>query len=108
MQAIHTTVFHECRIREHCTSNCTSPPLSSGNGTAAVATLLDFLGDGTDACRADVDKQCTVGREGRVCASCQPGYFLLSDKCMRCRKPEMLFVSGTVLCIILFWYIINR
>lgn len=53
-------------------------------------------------------KQCSVGREGRLCASCQPGYFLLSDKCMTCRKPETLFVVGTVICIILFWYLINR
>jgi hypothetical protein len=106
-QAIHYTLFHECRIREHCSSSCTDEPSALQGNISSPVTLPEYLVE-SHPCRSELANQCPKGREGRVCSSCKSGFFLLSDKCMTCQKPEILFVGGTVVCIIVFWYIINR
>ena len=113
-KAIHNIAFHECsRFSQCATDTCViepgvGPSDGSNDGVEDLSSLMSSLDDEDNPCRADVRNVCPAGYQGRLCKQCQQNYFTLGDKCLKCRQPYYLFVIGTVLCIIVFWYVINR
>mmetsp|Transcript_6814 Transcript_6814/g.23812 ORF Transcript_6814/g.23812 Transcript_6814/m.23812 type:complete len:1139 (-) Transcript_6814:31-3447(-) len=62
---------------------------------------------GLRECRSEPSNLCNVGMEGRMCRSCELGYFSLGGQCTKCRSPAGLFVFGWLAAIIMAWIVLN-
>mmetsp|Transcript_31463 Transcript_31463/g.74760 ORF Transcript_31463/g.74760 Transcript_31463/m.74760 type:complete len:1288 (-) Transcript_31463:217-4080(-) len=100
---VKRTAFHHCPYSAFCTSSC------APTGTEEPSNTTTGPDQGTgDACRSNPENVCSEGHKGRLCESCEDGYFVLGSKCFKCLKPEGLFVGGATFAIICIWYLLNR
>eukprot|EP00191_Tetraselmis_sp_GSL018_P017914 CAMPEP_0177586998 /NCGR_PEP_ID=MMETSP0419_2-20121207/5393_1 /TAXON_ID=582737 /ORGANISM="Tetraselmis sp., Strain GSL018" /LENGTH=1998 /DNA_ID=CAMNT_0019076971 /DNA_START=225 /DNA_END=6221 /DNA_ORIENTATION=- len=100
VKEVSAVLFHKCHTASQCTSDCGEELLESGEPLGSQATKSE--------CRSNVTMLCEEGYGGRMCHACTEGFFGVGFKCFPCKEPRALFTLGTILSIIIVWYLLNR